>query len=185
MAQIHIPNPCAEAWDAMTPEGNGRHCAQCSRTVVDFTTWQQEDIVAYLQQQRGRTCGRFTKAQLNNSNSDTVLQNLASAAVPFVRKVAAILLLVFGVMVESCSDDKPAQVVGALKPIELAPEQPVTMGKPVAVARDTAAPVKKVIKKKKKIVPQEPEVLMGDVMPEVMGVPEWEPEPPHVDTVRK
>jgi hypothetical protein len=37
MTALHIPTPCHETWDAMTPREGGRHCASCARTVVDLT----------------------------------------------------------------------------------------------------------------------------------------------------
>jgi hypothetical protein len=37
MTDLHIPTPCHENWDAMTPRGDGRHCASCAKTVVDLT----------------------------------------------------------------------------------------------------------------------------------------------------
>ena len=37
MTDLLIPKPCHENWDAMTPRDDGRHCASCSKTVVDLT----------------------------------------------------------------------------------------------------------------------------------------------------
>lgn len=185
MAQIHIPNPCGEAWGEMTPEGNGRHCAQCCRTVVDFTQWQQEDIIVYLQEQKGRTCGRFTEEQVAGGSDGAVLQSLARAAVPLMRKVAAIVLLVFGVMAEGCSSGE-VPATGEPKFVNVIPVEQASQGAPVVIREDTVKPAIKVVKRKKKVVPRKPQVIVRDVIPEVMGVPEWAPEPPYVDTgVRK
>ena len=62
---VHIPQPCAESWDAMLPTGPGRHCAACQKTVVDFTEKTDAEILAYLAQAMGDTCGRFGNDQLN------------------------------------------------------------------------------------------------------------------------
>ena len=62
---LHIPKPCAERWDAMTPTGLGRHCAACQKTVVDFTYKTDAEILAYLAGATGEICGRLNNAQLD------------------------------------------------------------------------------------------------------------------------
>ncbi|MBD2723047.1 carboxypeptidase-like regulatory domain-containing protein [Hymenobacter armeniacus] len=62
---IQIPQPCHESWDAMTPATQGRHCAACQKTVVDFTLKTDAEILAYLATAAGGpTCGRFAAGQL-------------------------------------------------------------------------------------------------------------------------
>lgn len=73
---LHIPQPCAENWDAMSPTATGRHCAACAKTVVDFTLKTDAEILAYLAgAATGRTCGRFAAGQLERP-----LQRAAPAA---------------------------------------------------------------------------------------------------------
>ncbi|MCB2378427.1 energy transducer TonB [Hymenobacter sp. BT635] len=58
-------NPCHEDWQQMTPTAQGRHCASCQRTVHDFTTATQADLMAARAASAdGRLCGRFRQAQL-------------------------------------------------------------------------------------------------------------------------
>ncbi len=59
--------PCSEAWAAMTPNAQGRHCARCQRVVLDFS--HSTDPTADLAAARadmpdGRACGRFSAAQV-------------------------------------------------------------------------------------------------------------------------
>lgn len=61
---LHIPEPCAENWNAMTPTSAGRHCAACAKTVVDFTQKTDAEMLALLAQAAGGTCGRFRAGQL-------------------------------------------------------------------------------------------------------------------------
>jgi hypothetical protein len=62
---IRIPEPCAESWAAMTPAADGRHCAACAKTVVDFTLKTDAEILAYFQQAGSAApCGRFHTSQL-------------------------------------------------------------------------------------------------------------------------
>lgn len=77
---IRVPQPCSESWAAMTPAAQGRHCAACQKTVVDFTLKTDAEILAYLTKAAsgrtcGRTCGRFAAGQLGRP-----LQRAAPAA---------------------------------------------------------------------------------------------------------
>ncbi|GAB3842647.1 carboxypeptidase-like regulatory domain-containing protein [Hymenobacter jeollabukensis] len=65
---VQIPRPCGEAWEAMTPTTQGRHCAACQHTVTDFTQRTDAEILALLRQAAGgRVCGRFRAEQLDRA----------------------------------------------------------------------------------------------------------------------
>lgn len=60
-----ISDPCPASWAAMTPASGGRHCAACVKTVVDFTSKTDAEILTYFRQAGAeRTCGRFRAGQL-------------------------------------------------------------------------------------------------------------------------
>ncbi len=61
---LHIPQPCHENWDKMSPAQQGRFCQQCSKTVVDFSTMTDQQVLKVLSKESGSTCGRFTSDQL-------------------------------------------------------------------------------------------------------------------------
>ncbi|WP_405571583.1 carboxypeptidase-like regulatory domain-containing protein [Winogradskyella sp. Asnod2-B02-A] len=61
---INIAEPCHEDWRKMTPKNEGRHCAACSKTVVDFTTQTDEQIIKSLEANEN-LCGRFKTQQLD------------------------------------------------------------------------------------------------------------------------
>lgn len=46
----HIVSPCHEAWDTMSPNAQGRHCAVCDKTVVDLAGMAQAEARRYLSQ---------------------------------------------------------------------------------------------------------------------------------------
>lgn len=48
----------------MAPQFQGRFCQNCAKTVVDFTTMSDAEVVAWLLKQGGHTCGRFREDQL-------------------------------------------------------------------------------------------------------------------------
>ncbi len=77
----------------MTPAQGGRHCAMCSKTVVDFTLMSDSEIIDIFRKAKNDTpCGHFRASQLNRELVDTRRRpSLISVA---VKRVAAMLLLV-------------------------------------------------------------------------------------------
>lgn len=61
---INIPEPCHEDWNKMTPKEQGKHCAACNKTVIDFTKQTDEQIIKTFEAS-GKLCGRFKTQQLN------------------------------------------------------------------------------------------------------------------------
>ncbi len=60
--RYHIPNPCHENWDKMTPDEQGRFCSVCSKTVVDFTRMSDNEVLNYFSNYKnGSICGRIKK----------------------------------------------------------------------------------------------------------------------------
>ncbi|MFI5161399.1 MAG: hypothetical protein ACHQHN_08975 [Sphingobacteriales bacterium] len=65
---ISIPQPCRQLWQQMTIEKEGRHCAGCSKTVLDFTRMSNEEIISYLST-KTNVCGRIEQYQLAHINN--------------------------------------------------------------------------------------------------------------------
>jgi len=63
--QLLIYNPCHEQWGAMEPNTEGRFCGSCQKTVVDFTTMSDPELLAWFAGGRRNICGRLTEEQLN------------------------------------------------------------------------------------------------------------------------
>ncbi len=89
---VHIPTPCHENWNKMTPENKGRFCNSCAKTVVDFSVMTANDVLNYLSKNKGNLCGRFADDQLQRPLIETRLQPkkgwkywLASVASLFVQ----------------------------------------------------------------------------------------------------
>ncbi|MBS1520541.1 MAG: carboxypeptidase-like regulatory domain-containing protein [Bacteroidetes bacterium] len=66
---IAIEKPCGQSWQQMTEESNGRYCAHCCKTVVDFTRMTDTEVIEYLST-RNHVCGRFDIQQLNKLNQN-------------------------------------------------------------------------------------------------------------------
>ncbi len=61
--QLSILNPCQEEWKQMIPQENGRHCAHCSKLVIDFTQMSDKEISDLFKNSHERICGKLTKKQ--------------------------------------------------------------------------------------------------------------------------
>lgn len=63
---LQIPEPCHENWDEMVDAQGGRHCLVCTKTVMDFTNYTDEQLLDYFKKPKNQnTCGRFTSHQLD------------------------------------------------------------------------------------------------------------------------
>lgn len=62
---IQIPQPCHERWDEMQPTEQGRFCASCQKTVIDYTALSDRELVQLLSKAPETSCGRFLNEQLN------------------------------------------------------------------------------------------------------------------------
>ena len=89
---ISIPKPCSENWDNMSLADKGRYCAVCSKTVIDFTTMSDGEILdIFKKAQDTPVCGHFFETQLNRSLIDTRYK--PSYASSLIKKAAAMIIL--------------------------------------------------------------------------------------------
>ncbi len=173
-AIISIPAPCNEDWNMMTPQAQGRHCDVCAKTVVDFTAWQPQEILFYMQKNAsGKVCGRFLSDQLNEPipTPEDFVRQLHHFAVPFLKKAAAILLFAFSAMMISCNDNNAERLSGKVPTQNYADTSPKQLsGDTVAMPIKTGEPA---VNKQpvKKIKPK-----MCD--PDILGVVAMTPETP-------
>lgn len=68
--RLTIPSPCTQPWQAMTPNQQGRFCAHCQKTVVDFTAMTDAQVIAHLHRVGNEGCGRFRATQLSRILTD-------------------------------------------------------------------------------------------------------------------
>lgn len=180
---ISIPRPCHEDWEGMRPEDQGRHCAACSELVVDFSDWSNEAILEYIGNRNGaRICGRFAASQVQAPGQREVMAaGIARAAMPFLRKVAALIVVCFALAQgnEAIAQQRTAGKVKVTK----AAQEPTILGE-LAIptpATDTTGsqPVKQDTLQPKpmimgKIAPYQPPKKAPEKAPEkpVRGKPE-------------
>lgn len=73
-------NTCNQYWDEMTPVEGGRHCAQCSKTIIDFSAMSFTEIAIFLSQRKEQTCGYYLPEQVKEIKHSKSKRALAIAA---------------------------------------------------------------------------------------------------------
>jgi hypothetical protein len=63
--KLAINKPCEENWLDMTTNEQGKYCAQCCKTVIDFSILSDDEIVKVLNNSSAELCGRLSPQQLN------------------------------------------------------------------------------------------------------------------------
>jgi len=167
---ISIPKPCHEDWEQMLPEAQGRHCLSCSKTVVDFSTWSNDEILSYLAtRNQERVCGRFNQEQVNapNQKEEFLVRKVMKANIPFYRKLAAIIIFSFGLL--TGSDSHAQKIVGKIASPR--PQQEQTIRGEVMVDTTKKATCDTVPQ-----IKERPSQIMGMIAP--YKPPKVEPKPP-------
>lgn len=72
--QLHIPQPCHEDWNKMTPVDKGKFCGSCNKQVVDFSLMSDQQVLNYFSTATGKTCGRFAEDQLQRELVPTKIE---------------------------------------------------------------------------------------------------------------
>jgi hypothetical protein len=111
--KIEIKKPCTENWDKMTASGQDKFCQSCSKIVIDFTQYSDEEILDYFNQQKHKkTCGRFDKTQLHAINTQLTIDT-KNHTNPFLMPILATTLLV----TSACNTPKKLEKTTCEKPI--------------------------------------------------------------------
>lgn len=63
--KINIEKPCSENWNEMTANEQGRFCLKCNKTVQDFSTLTDKELIQILKSSQGEICAKTTINQLN------------------------------------------------------------------------------------------------------------------------
>lgn len=116
---VTIPTPCHEDWNSMMPKDQGRHCGTCAKTVVDFTTWQPQDILLHFRKNKN-VCGRFTADQLNEPipTQEDFVKQISYFNISVVKKMAAIFLFAFIIGGSGCNDNNTTGQMLAINNID-------------------------------------------------------------------
>lgn len=89
---LNIPHPCTQSWNEMSPVDGGRHCLHCQKTVIDFTSMTDKEILTLLSKQKNNLCGNFREEQLNRTLiADTQPRHAFLPAAMLASLIAAIM----------------------------------------------------------------------------------------------
>ena len=124
---ISIPKPCHEDWNKMTPDAKGAFCGSCQKSVYDFSTKSDEEIISVFEKEGdAKVCGRFSPAQLSRPVISFSEVNSTKRLAQFLYA----LLLVFGTTLFSGTAAFGQQVKGECTKImgkmSVRPVQPQT-----------------------------------------------------------
>ncbi|MDQ3110107.1 MAG: hypothetical protein M3R17_09445 [Bacteroidota bacterium] len=98
-----IQKPCTEDWGKMNAEQQGRHCQVCCKTVVDFSTKSNPEIVDFLKTNSDKKiCGRFRSEQLVPPAGSRAIKKNSRYRVFF----AALVFVFGGMLFNSCSSTR-------------------------------------------------------------------------------
>ena len=107
---LKIDEPCNENWEVMSAVEKGRFCDVCSKDVIDFTKFTDDEIVEYFQNRREMksmsVCGRFKASQIESPikkievpmNSFYRLENSS-------QMVLWVMMVLIGVFSVSCNEN--------------------------------------------------------------------------------
>lgn len=89
--KFKIEHPCDQSWEEMIPTQGGKHCIHCSKTVIDFTSLSDGEILKIVQNAKTGICGRLREDQHNRT---LIVEKQASSLRLTFSKIAASLLLI-------------------------------------------------------------------------------------------
>lgn len=106
MKHVGIQQACSEDWNKMTPTEKGAFCQQCAKQVIDFSTQSTQEIKRTLLEMKDQSiCARITIGQEMTLNAEFETwreQNKSN----FQHLFIAALIIVFGLTLFSCEDEK-------------------------------------------------------------------------------
>jgi len=107
---LKIPEPCYENWNEMTTEEQGKFCAVCSKTVIDFSLMKDDELQNYFHENSDKKiCGRFRNDQIDQ-NPFYIPINEFKKPMSFQRAFVLVLISVMGNnLFTSCIMGKPAK----------------------------------------------------------------------------
>jgi len=151
MKNLHIPNPCSENWELMSPQEKGRFCSICNKCVIDFTQKQPQEILQIIDEKKDEeVCGRFYKHQLNGEvEKSERLKTQFFAFIPSYFQNNKITLAVFSLILFLTGCSKPKNenctTIGEtrIENDEIPPNENYELGKIDKSARDSVAKMPK------------------------------------------
>lgn len=117
MKKFGIETPCSEDWNGMTPSEKGAFCQKCAKHVHDFSHKSVLEIKSTLLELSGQSvCARMTVTQEKELNAEFTLWLSNKNRTPQQLFIAA-LLIVFGLALFSCEDERDQRNIESVQQI--------------------------------------------------------------------
>lgn len=148
MKNLHIPNPCSENWELMSPQEKGRFCSMCNKCVIDFTEKNSSEIKDIIENNFEKTiCGRFYDHQLNITDEKSERMDakiLKYIPLTFQQNKITLGFLSFILFFIGCTKSKEKCVTTG-EIVNVSEESPsndnFVMGEPLVVKNDSVAKI--------------------------------------------
>lgn len=117
MKNFGIEKPCSEDWNKMNHNEKGAFCKLCTKQVHDFSNKSANEIKLTLLELSGQSvCARMTVSQENELNTEFKIWLAQKKRNPQQLFIAA-LLIVFGLTLFSCEDERDQQQIESVQQI--------------------------------------------------------------------
>jgi hypothetical protein len=117
MKTFGIQTPCTEDWNGMTPGEKGAFCQKCAKHVHDFSNKSIHEIKSTLLESSGQSlCVRMTTRQEDELNAAFKAWLSYKKRNPQQLFIAA-LLIVFGLALFSCEDERDQRQIESVQQI--------------------------------------------------------------------
>ncbi|WP_294675607.1 T9SS type A sorting domain-containing protein [uncultured Fluviicola sp.] len=117
MKTFGIQTPCTEDWNGMTPSEKGAFCQKCAKHVHDFSNKSNHEIKSTLLELSGQSlCVRMTTRQEDELNAEFKAWLSHKKRNPQQLFIAA-LLIVFGLALFSCEDERDQRKIESVQQI--------------------------------------------------------------------
>lgn len=93
--QLKVVTPCSSSWELMSGNNQKRFCADCNKSVFDFSQMTRRQVEAVVAAHQGKLCGRITRrpdGSLLTLETPPPIQISTRRASPFLTATVAALL---------------------------------------------------------------------------------------------
>lgn len=92
--KLDLVFPCHEDTDNMGDTAKGKFCGQCNKEVIDFTTWEKEDVLNYLSEKK--SCGIFKNEHIDSTQAEPIV-HIKRQRTYFSHLVASLSVMVLAI----------------------------------------------------------------------------------------
>jgi hypothetical protein len=123
-SRLPIANPCGQDWSTMRPDGGGRHCARCDKTVVDLSAMTEAQARTLVARTRRPLCVRYRADASGEVHFRAAPPSRGARGWLLAAGLASLVAGLGQARADVSPPDAPGQGPGGHKPPAAAPDQP-------------------------------------------------------------